>query len=635
MRRRHGISAASIVSLLLFLAGCAASPSPAPTASSVTPAATSQSSQATSAPAPATGAPQPTAAPAGQAATPQAGALNPNCALQPIDLGKYGGADFKNPNVVTSQNGVLRTTLDVRYGQNTIAGCPVKLRSYNGQLVGDTWRVKPGDTLEITLTNSLPPSTDQSSLAIYNVTNLHTHGLHTSPSGSEQEGWGDNVLLRIWPKGSQPAAHEHGDIMVDVIGEARYKIQIPKDHPAGTFWYHAHAHGSTAAQVSSGMGGALIIEGGPKTLDSVPEIKAAAEQVFVLQQNVYSSTGEIEEPDYGDFGPCTWEPTFREHTINGQLFPTITMAPGEVQRWRFVHAGVRETVSLELRGPGADGVTTVTPTLAMAWNPLYEIAVDGIALGRIGAWQRVELNPGYRSDDLVQAPATPGTYYLIDGPSSTQALTCPSNTEQPSLLAKVVVKGEPKQMSLPTSEAIAKVQLPFPDIVRMDLTQTPGSEAFLLPIPQISTFQETEFTVAAHPITATKSISYTKVPVVFLAGDRPFSSDHVRTVTLGNYDLWILQTKSDSLYYAHPFHIHINPFQTWRPGPTGQPELVWRDTLLVPKGQPQYIYTYYKPDTEASSGFPNFTTVGTFVYHCHILDHEDQGMMEAVRIASP
>ena len=78
-------------------------------------------------------------------------------------------------------------------------------------------------------------------------------------------------------------------------------MHIPKDHPAGTFWYHAHKHGSTAAQVSSGVAGALIIDRDDNVtnLDSIPEIRAAAQEIMVLQQipylsNVFGRLGGIE-----------------------------------------------------------------------------------------------------------------------------------------------------------------------------------------------------------------------------------------------------------------------------------------------------------------------------------------------------
>ena len=73
---------------------------------------------------------------------------------------------------------------------------------------------------------------------------------------------------------------------------------------------------------------------------------------------------------------------------------------------------------------------------------------------------------------------------------------------------------------------------------------------------------------------------------------------------------------------GHPFHIHVNPFQVKRLGPDGEPQIVWRDTLFV-SGGPVEVRTRYQ------------RFIGTFVLHCHILDHEDHGMMELVTIVTP
>jgi FtsP/CotA-like multicopper oxidase with cupredoxin domain len=129
----------------------------------------------------------------------------------------------------------------------------VHLRSYTGDgvnpdapFVAPVIEVRPGQTVSMTLHNKLPadPSCtahggDANTPHCFNGTNLHSHGLWVSPSGNS-----DNVLLSINPG-------------VDF----EYVYNLPPDHPAGTFWYHSHRHGSTALQVSSGMAGALIVRG--------------------------------------------------------------------------------------------------------------------------------------------------------------------------------------------------------------------------------------------------------------------------------------------------------------------------------------------------------------------------------------
>jgi FtsP/CotA-like multicopper oxidase with cupredoxin domain len=70
----------------------------------------------------------------------------------------------------------------------------------------------------------------------------------------------------------------------------------------------------------------------------------------------------------------------------------------------------------------------------------------------------------------------------------------------------------------------------------------------------------------------------------------------------------------------HVFHIHVNPFQVTRADPQGKNEVVWKDTVLVPAGKTINIFTRY------------LDYIGKFVMHCHILDHEDLGMMELVEV---
>lgn len=555
-------------------------------------------------------------------------ATQPGCEFAPINLEQFAAA-FENPPEIDAANGVLNTTLTVTYALNQIANCQVYLRSYNGQLVGPTLRAKPGDTLRVHLENQLPPDADHgvmNTLHAFNTTNLHTHGLHVSPVGNS-----DNVLLEIAPGASFD-----------------YEIKIPADQAPGTYWYHAHMHGSTATQVSSGMAGALIIEGG---LDENKQIAAAQEQVFVLQQIQYDDTGVLEpgnacpygagdprnpagcNPNATTFGPCSWEASQREHTINGQLFPTITMTPGELQRWRMIHAGIRESIGVELRGPGPDNAT-VDEAITLPRNALNEIAVDGIALGKLEAWQQVELEPGYRSDVLVKL-AKPGIYYLVDNgvqtsayvkgqgivSSTSDALTCPTNKEQPNLLAKIVVTNAPNaDMQLPAADSLARYA-PYAPLIEIAQQESPApgtqpiSDQYVMsPTVPIDGFQRVDFTIANYP---QGSGNFT-----FLAADHPFSPDRVRQLKLNNTEEWVLETSDDSLYYAHPFHIHVNPFQTWRFDPDGTPETVWRDTLLVRRGIQEHVFTNYTD------------YIGQFVYHCHILDHEDQGMMELIEIVN-
>ena len=122
------------------------------------------------------------------------------------------GADLREPDVHRSAAGVLDVALTAAASTKTIGGRAARVLAYNGTLPGPTLAVRPGDELRIEFANQLSATT-----------NLHTHGLHVSPDGES-----DNVFRRI-----------------DAGESARYRIQIPADHPPGTHWYHPHHPPST------------------------------------------------------------------------------------------------------------------------------------------------------------------------------------------------------------------------------------------------------------------------------------------------------------------------------------------------------------------------------------------------------
>ena len=556
------------------------------------------------------------------------------CAYLPIDVDTYGGDELRNPPQWTPTNGVLKKRLRVAFTKRStkIAGCPVRLRSYNRKLVGPTFRVRPGDTLAPILVNKLPvespaqvqrqrrQQTSSAHVAVkphsYNTTNLHFHGLHVSPRAN-----GDNVLLAVDPQTTQ-----------------RYDVEIPEDHPPGTFWYHAHGHGSTAIQVGSSMAGAIVIEDDPK---KIPPALAAAnerEKVMVFQTVLYDAKGKVQNikaffPD--DPSPtatptpcakgrptCGWNGSHRLTTINGQIVPTIQMQPGEVQRWRMVGGAFRELIELRLEG-----------------HALHEIALDGLYLGRVDTWSEdktILLAPGYRSDVLVQAnpDADPGTTYDLVDVSEPPEGSLRGEAEDRQVVAKVVIEGPPLDMDLPTDQEMAPLA-PFPGV---DLRY----EAEGVQIAEFRLFGDR---VGAAPITSPLPPSASPSPLPPLPDERhklyfqingeEFDPKRVRRVALGTVDVWSLTTVGNppglgkTVGPTHVFHIHVNPFQYVREGPEG-PELVWKDTVVVPDPQ--------APDPNA--GFVNVYThytdfTGKFVIHCHILDHEDLGMMQVVKVVRP
>lgn len=520
-------------------------------------------------------------------------------------------------SVYESFSAEVPIVLNLDYSFQKIGNDYVRLRTYNNALVGPIIRVKAGQTLYLNLNNRLPyeddPNHEINTYHDWNTTNIHYHGLHVAPQGTP-ELESDNVLLRLKP------AKDGG------VSSQKYAVKIPADHPAGTFWYHPHVHGSTTPQVASGASGALIVEREDDrwNLDHNPAVKAASkhEQIMVLQQipylkKEYPNYGEIENVgnNAGDmFNPGMWNKLKRYTTVNGELIPTVTMAPGEVRRFRFIASQQREIIKLRIVKHDTDK------------NPdtldFHEIAIDGLPTGEITKKKTLELQPGYRSDSLVHVPASDSGTYLLINDEAADGTGADGTPEPLKLVAKIKIEGKPVDMKLPESSELAKYRLKDPDrsevVARKEyafygiwLPQSGGADYFLS--------RENENTP----------------PGSVLKG-KEYDENDPRKLVLGQTQEWVVGSrngKSDGkdIEVAHPFHIHINPFLITKVQNAKDEDVTlkeigkptWRDTLAMKQGYTYTLLTKYE------------TFAGKFVDHCHILDHEDQGMMEQVWIVDP
>ena len=279
------------------------------------------------------------------------------------------------------------------------------------------------------------PGRDHNIPHCFNRTNLHSHGLWVSPAGNS-----DNVLLSINPNVS-----------------FQYEYNLPADHPAGTFWYHPHRHGSTAIQVSSGMAGALIVRGSRNPsaqkngdIDTLLKDELGQpykERIVLFQQIQYAcrdangiktdpsglylcaptDVGKIEDYSRKQFGPQTWPKSGRYTTINGEVMPSFEgSVAGRLERWRMIHAGVRDTINLQFRRMRKDpeSVARLAAEEQTDWlsrncpgeTLLSQFAVtsDGLTRRQIAEVGTTTLQPGYREDILVVFPEA-GDYCVLDG----------------------------------------------------------------------------------------------------------------------------------------------------------------------------------------------------------------------------
>jgi FtsP/CotA-like multicopper oxidase with cupredoxin domain len=578
---------------------------------------------------------------------------------------------FPQPQVRIASDGKLNTSLHAEIASNSVLNAAtgdtdvIEGPTFEGTIPGPTLILNPGDTLNVSVVNNLPanpPVTRAGAFphAPYTI-NLHTHGLEVSPLGNS-----DNVFRAMEPGTTNQVT-----------------VDIPASHHSGTFWYHPHDHGAVGFDIMGGMAGMLIIKGGPGTIDTMPEVKAAKQIVMDFQVLHTTTSGQVVyvNPTAAQMGSTTpqladglWSAYITSNTYfttNGVTAPVLHMRPGEVQRWRMLNAAAGETLLVALQG-----------------HPLNVIANDGITVPNtvvVPVGTPYTMGAGQRVDVLVQA-GSPGTYLLqaLD-PGVTLASVTPQGIDPqlrpahtsgdfpaityPVTLATISVSGTPESMKLPSGPLPPPSGLPSistmvnttPNFVRNIDFDLCGAQANMsqaaqrlptcgwyfsqydaaywggLPFLSLNLFRDADDTGQVNPVCLTTPLSPACVntPLINFAKGGLFDPNTplFNNMFAGNYEKWTVVNRSFS---DHAFHIHQNPFLVTAVNGISLPVPEWHDTIIVPAAFPQPPPAITAPSvTFGSITFRTHfdpITVGQLVTHCHLVQHEDIGMMQRIDI---
>jgi len=352
-----------------------------------------------------------------------------------------------------------------------------------------------------------------------------------------------------------------------------YEFTIPDNHYGTTGYYHPHLHGYVAQQVFGGLGGIFVVRG---ALDDIPEIQQAKEEFLFLKDfNLTPARGQS-QPFHGVQMMGREGPIL---TVNGEVNPQFSIPRGGLLRLRFVNASTSRFYRLQLEG-----------------HPLYLIATDGGPTASPIQLSELLLSPGERAEVLIQGNAEAGQYRLLNLPYERGQMGMMgggmmgrgmmgrgrTETDAPQTLATLNYSDQTETLPLP-QQLIPVEALPEPKIVR-------------------------QFTLN-HGMFPGRGMQ-------FLINGQAFDSQRVDTrVALDTVEDWeIINTG----VMDHPFHLHTNRFQVISRNGEAVGHRTWKDTVLVPRGESVRIRIPFR----------DFT--GKTVYHCHILDHEDLGMMGVI-----
>jgi len=356
-----------------------------------------------------------------------------------------------------------------------------------------------------------------------------------------------------------------------------YTVEIPRNHPPGLFWYHTHPHGESDRQVLDGMSGAIVIEGMERY---APQVGRLRERVIVVRGRDIEHDPKAAElrrvaeiPSKG----CGGEPEAAGEifTVNGALRPRIEIAPGERQFWRIVNASPDRYLDLQLDGQ----------TLEM-------VALDGMPL----AYHEPKA-PTRTTNHLLLAPAG-RLEAIVTGP--------PRGTH--SALRTLCVDAGPDGD-------------PHPEMILAELVP-PSSKA---PPTQAHTIDHRPPRYKPIDVGPLKKgapnfiVTFTEDKNGFYINGRKFAPDAapMTSARIGTYQHWRIVNQTAEL---HPFHIHQVHFLAYAENgvPLKHPE--WLDTVNVP----------YRGSVDVILDFTDPVIKGMSVFHCHLLNHEDKGMMAKV-----
>jgi FtsP/CotA-like multicopper oxidase with cupredoxin domain len=532
------------------------------------------------------------------------------------------GSAVPEPRELRSRGGVLQVDLTIR-SYPTAAGSMRYCYLLADGSQSPTLRLHPGDLLALHLINALTPppaaagamphamrmdidvghgkrNACASGLMSATATNLHFHGLTLPPTCHQ-----DEVLQTSIQPGDPPF---------------EYKFRIPEDEPPGLYWYHPHIHGFSAPQVMGGASGALIIEGLER---AVPQVAGLPERVLVIRDQdllnpdappsrfepVVPKTLIDRDGDSANNGTGFGKPA-KDLSVNFVPVPypdyppaLLRLKPQERQLWRVVNASAITYLNLAV-------------LFQRAPQPLELVAIDGVPMN----WSSAA-KPAMTPVDHIGLPPGARVEFVVQGP--------PMGV--PALLVTRTVdtgQGGENDPNRALAQLIADPQAPAPQsTLPVQTTPLPARRAWLGDVQPVRVRKLYFSEKLENPKDPNSATTF----YITVEGHTPAAFDPANAkpdiiVHQGDVEDWIIENRTAEL---HAFHIHQLHFalMEWNGLQVDEPFL--RDTVNVPYFSDRMLQY---PSVRVRMDFRDPNTVGTFVYHCHLLEHEDNGMMGLIQV---
>jgi FtsP/CotA-like multicopper oxidase with cupredoxin domain len=530
------------------------------------------------------------------------------------------GAPVPEPFELRSVHGELKADLTILGYRAANGEARYCYRTPDGH-EAPTLRVHPGDQVVLRLSNHLAQMND-------NMNSLPMGHHHTmAPAGGDPCVSGTmsatSTNLHFHGMTMPPLCHQDEVLNTSIQPTdppLEYRFEVPRNEPPGLYWYHPHIHGFSSKQVTGGASGALIVEGLER---AIPEVAGLPERVLVIRDfqllnpDAGPSSAEpvvpkpILDPD-GDIANNNtgYGTPARDLSVNFVPVPypdyvpaRITLKPKERQLWRVLNAAA---------------ITYLHLTMLYDKVPqdLGVVAIDGVPVDigdanapHVKIVDHLVIPPGSRAEFIIEGPAA-GVHGLL---ITRTVNTGPDGENDPN-------------RTLASVEAYANAPEPRS---RLPARGAPWHDAQTPWIGDVTPVRTRKLFFSERRADPTNPLS----PTLFFItpdGATPAVFDPAAPPTIvvhqGDVEDWIIENRSLEL---HAFHIHQLHFQLREFFGYQVDEPFLRDTVSVPFFD--NLMTAY-PSVRIRMDFRDPNTVGTFPFHCHLLEHEDGGMMGVIRV---
>lgn len=362
-------------------------------------------------------------------------------------------------------------------------------------------------------------------------------------------------------------------------GRFVYEFDLPD---AGTYWYHPHAR--SAEQVERGLAGAFIVdEREPPAVDR--------DALWVLDDWRLTPEAALAE-DFDSFFDASHAGRLGNTvTINGRVPETFAVRAGERLRLRLVNVSNARIFGLDFAGHAP-------MVVAIDGHPVEPHAPDG---------GRVVLGPAMRADLLVDMPHAPGARFTVTDsfyPNRAYRLVDLVYGPEPPLRGAA-----PAPLRLPDNP------VPVPDLARAERHRIELGGGMM--DPRMMRMMR-EGGPDARARMGPMMMQMREGRVWTINGVSVLGHAHAPLLTLRAGGSYVLEIVNDTAWH-HPMHLHGMAFIVLSRDGVRLPRRIWQDTVLLAPAERAEIAFVAAP--------------GEWMFHCHILEHQEAGMMGTIRVA--